>query len=433
VDLGDVVNVVPIIDSGETSDAWVLVMPLAETTLRKEMHESGGRLSLSAAVDVASDVLAALASLDGRVVHRDLKPENLLRLDGRWCLADFGISRYAEATTAPDTRKYALSPPYAAPERWRNEQVSSATDIYSAGVVLYEMLAGAPPFAGPTAEDFREQHLHDDPSELEDVPDSLAALVQECLYKSPGARPSAGNAAERLSRVGVSAPSAGLASLEAANRAVVAKRSEEDRRASEARTAAARREVLKTDGMKALEKIGSTLRSAVLNAAPSASVVGDDSHGWQITIQDAVLELTHPESIVSEPLETFDVVLFASLEVVNPPDNEYGGRSHSLWFCDAQETGSYAWFETAFMISPLIRERSLLTPFSLPPGSEAAQALAPAMGTRQVAWPFTRLEIGDLEEFVDRWAGWFGAAASNSLHSPMRMPEGSPEGTWRQS
>ena len=89
------------------------------------------------------------------MVHRDLKPENVLFLDGHWCVADFGISRYAEASTAPDTRKYALTPAYAAPERWRNEHATSATDVYSLGVIAFELLTGARPFPGPDLGYFR--------------------------------------------------------------------------------------------------------------------------------------------------------------------------------------------------------------------------------------------------------------------------------------
>src|SRR5450759_5774986 len=111
-DLRGVPNVVPIIDVGETIDAWALAMPRAETSLRAHLQASGGQLVLGEAVGVLVDIATALAGLDGRVVHRDLKLENVLRLEGLWCLADFGIARYAEASTSPDTRKMAMSPPY---------------------------------------------------------------------------------------------------------------------------------------------------------------------------------------------------------------------------------------------------------------------------------------------------------------------------------
>jgi len=145
VNLAGVRHVVPVIDSGETDDAWVIVMPRAERSLRQHIQGAGGRLAIEDSVAILSDIATTLADLDGKVVHRDLKPENVLLLNGHWCLADFGISRYAEATTAPDTRKYAMSPPYAAPERWRSERATTATDIYSLGIIAYELVSGAAP------------------------------------------------------------------------------------------------------------------------------------------------------------------------------------------------------------------------------------------------------------------------------------------------
>ena len=131
------------IDQGETEDAWVIVMPRAEKSLRDLLDEVGGAgLGTGAAVGALTDIAQALGDLAGRVVHRDLKPENVLLVDGRWCLADFGISRFADATTALDTRKFAKTPPYAAPEQWR-ERATSATDVYAFGVIAYEFGDGA--------------------------------------------------------------------------------------------------------------------------------------------------------------------------------------------------------------------------------------------------------------------------------------------------
>jgi eukaryotic-like serine/threonine-protein kinase len=110
-------NIIPILDSGEWEDNYVLVMPRAEKSLRKHLDGAGGTLEVDEAIPVLTDIAEALASLETEVVHRDLKPENVLLYEGHWCLADFGIARYAEATTAPDTHKYAMTAPYAAPEQ----------------------------------------------------------------------------------------------------------------------------------------------------------------------------------------------------------------------------------------------------------------------------------------------------------------------------
>jgi len=217
VSIEDARNIVPIIDAGEHAGHWVLVMPRADFSLRGRLGDSGGSLSLTTVIDVLKDICDSLADLEGRIVHRDLKPENVLRLNGRWCLADFGISRYAEATTAPDTQKFAVSPPYAAPERWRSERATAATDVYALGVIAFEMLAGRRPFPGPSLEEFCDQHLHAEPPPLTGAPSAFGSLIDECLYKAAEARPSAANLRARLERVSQGArASPGLARLEEA-------------------------------------------------------------------------------------------------------------------------------------------------------------------------------------------------------------------------
>jgi len=129
------VNVLPVERALTTERDFVLVMPRAERSLAQALTEAGGKFAESQAVSVLVDVASALASLDGRVVHRDLKPENVLFWNGRWCLADFGIARYAEAATAAETFKLAGSMPYVAPERWRMQRATIKSDVYSLGVM----------------------------------------------------------------------------------------------------------------------------------------------------------------------------------------------------------------------------------------------------------------------------------------------------------
>ena len=141
VDLEGALHVIPVLDSGEDAEHDVLVMARAETSLQAHLRQRGA-LPEAEVVDILRDIATALEDLDGRVVHRDLKPENVLYLNGEWCLADFGISRYAEASTAEDTRKFAMTPQYAAPEQWRWEHATSAADVYAFGVMAYELLTG---------------------------------------------------------------------------------------------------------------------------------------------------------------------------------------------------------------------------------------------------------------------------------------------------
>jgi Serine/threonine protein kinase len=437
-DLSGVANVVPIIDTGETADDLVLVMPRAEKSLLGFIRELGGPLPTQEALAILSDVATALVDMDGRVVHRDLKPANILLLGGIWCVADFGISRYAEASTAPDTRKFAKTPAYAAPEQWRDERASSATDVYAFGVIAFELLTGHRPFAGPDVHDLRQQHLHTSPPPLTGCSAAMASLVEECLFKAPEARPTPANLLARLGRVSRTSSNPGLAALQEANRVEVARRGEADRAASEARSAADKRMDLAASAGRLLTRIGDALRDAVMEAAPSAELKVWPEGNWLLRLNDAELEFlplakTGPDPWGDWPPPAFEVVVYGGLGVTIPA-NRYGyeGRSHSLWYCDAQEAGRFQWFETAFMVAALQRRSTSRAPFARPPGAEAAKALGRGIAEFQVAWPFTPLVVDDLDDFVGRWAGWFAAGTQGTLQHPSQLPERDPNGSWRQ-
>lgn len=290
VELGVARNIVPIIDSGETEDHWVLIMPMAERSLGQEL-QAANALPVEAALVVLTDIADALAGIDGRVVHRDLKPDNVLLLHGVWCLADFGISRYAEATTAPDTRKRALSPPYAAPERWRSERATSAADVYALGVIAYELLTGRLPFPGPTTEEFGDQHLHAEPPRLTGVSARLAGLIEECLYKAPGARPTPANLQARLAKAGAEPRLAGAAKLAGAYQVEAARVAEQIRTASLAQTEGARRAGLLDASRRGLRFISDQLLEHLGEAAPTAPVQRR-AEGWNMSLNGARLGLS---------------------------------------------------------------------------------------------------------------------------------------------
>lgn len=434
VDLDGVRNVVPVIDSGEAGDHWILIMPRAECSLRDRLD--AGAMGLEEAVAATKDVTDALVDLARRgVVHRDIKPENTLLLDGHWCLGDFGISRYAEATTATHTRKHALTAAYAAPERWRAERATAATDVYSLGVMSYEMLCGTRPFAG-SREALREAHLHRPTPTLDAVALALSALVAECMAKPPGARPSANVVAQRLGASAIAGTvdgRRGLARLQESNLAEVASQRKAESEASAKRSAAEVRRELFRSAETMLQAVSEVLYDAIRSSA-SAAEATLRARGWTIKLGEARLSFGPASETSASPWmwdpPAFDVVAHAQISVTIPVRQSYGGRSHSLWYCDAREEGRFRWFETAFMA--LIRERGTLAPFALDPGEDAAQALWRGLGSHQVAWPFEPVHAGGLEEFVDRWASWFADAASGRLRHPRSMPERPAENTWRR-
>lgn len=438
VDLTNVRNVVPIIDSGETSGHWVLVMPRAEESLRDRLRRAAGALEPAAAIAILTDVVTALVDLDGKVVHRDVKPENILLLQGKWCLADFGISRYAEATTAPDTQKYALSPAYSAPERWRGERATIAVDVYSVGVIAYEMLMGALPFSSRDVDGLREEHLHGAPTPLAGVPPQLAALVEECLYKAAAARPSPANVLARLGRMLQAAPRVKLGKLQEANLAEATRLGESARRESEARSEAERRAALVDAAKRSWGGIAHALKETISQAAPTTRVEPGRGGAWSIRLGSAQLRLAEPVTTALKPwgsreAPAFDVIAHSSVSVEVPSDRYgYEGRSHSLWYCDARETGRYQWFECAFMFSPLIQRMGRQDPFALDPGEEAGKALWVGMAEFQMAWPFMPIDLGDMDDFIARWGDWFADATQRRLQRPSTMPERHAEGSWRR-
>lgn len=427
-ELSGLPNIVPVLDSGEWDKYYVLVMARAEKSLRQHLLEARSKLAPEQAVAVLSDITEALESLHPGVVHRDLKPENVLLYQGHWCLADFGIARYAEATTEPDTRKYAMTPAYAAPEQWRGERATSATDVYAFGVIAFELLQGHLPFPGP---DFRDQHLNQPPPAVKDSSAPIATLIAECLFKASTARPTPVNILARL-RLGLKASSPAAAKLQAIGKAVVESQGQEAAVMSARRS----REEARRGIFKAAEQsfgwMIQALRDRALEAAP-ATTASASGGGLELRLGNGVLtveslQMAPPDCLAAFDYDPpFDVVAYSSIRVRNPRDPyDYEGRSHSLWFCDAHEEGVYRWYELAFMVQPLIAERYTLDPFSLPPtDDEAAKALTPTMTVRQVAWQPIPIDQGEEDPFLERWLGWFAAAADGSLSHPRSLPENS--------
>ncbi len=423
-------NIIPIWDSGEWENYYALVMPRAEKSLRQHLNETGGKLTTDESLGILIDVAEALVGLQQDVVHRDLKPDNILLYQDHWCLADFGIARYAEATTAPDTHKYAFTAQYAAPEQWRVEHATPATDVYAFGVTAFELLQGHRPFPGPDRSDYREQHLSQTPPSLVGCSLSIAALVTECLYKAQQARPTPANILARLHKSQQpSSPAA--AKLQAANQMIVDKHAQAGAIASTQKSTEGRRRELFNTARQSLEAILKGLIERILDAAPSATVTRSPYLIVQLgdgSLSVDSIQPTPPKCLAAfGGPPAFDVVAYTAIVVHKPRDRyDYEGRSHSLWFCDAYDEGVYRWFETAFMVGGFIPLTSTVNPFALSPtDKKAANAFAQGISDRQVAWEPLPFDQGDEEQFIERWLGWFAEAVAGTLRNPSRMPEDS--------
>jgi hypothetical protein len=153
-----------------------------------------GPLPIDRAVDIASQIADALSVAHQReVVHRDVKPQNVkLMPDGIAKVLDFGIARATEGTRLTQTGAFIGTPQYMAPEIWEGQPADKRSDVYSLGVVLYEMIAGKPPFQADRPAAIMRQHLFEEPQPLNvvrvDTPPRIARIATRCLAKTPGER-----------------------------------------------------------------------------------------------------------------------------------------------------------------------------------------------------------------------------------------------------
>jgi serine/threonine protein kinase len=191
-------NIVSVLDLVRLQDGRpVIIMELLEGETLRELVRAGPS-PVGAIVHVMIDVLSALvAAHDVGIVHRDLKPDNIIVLpSGRAKVLDFGIAKLVTAPSgsAPRTRTGALvgTPEYMAPEQIGGRAVDARTDLYAAGVVLFEAMTGSRPFEGLSDFEVMRAHVDDPPPSLRarrsEIPAEVEAVVLRALAKAPADR-----------------------------------------------------------------------------------------------------------------------------------------------------------------------------------------------------------------------------------------------------
>ena len=190
-------NVLPVHDSGDAQGLIFYVMPYVAGESLRDLIGREGQLPVEQAVRIAQEVARGLKHAHAEdVVHRDIKPENILLESGQAVIADFGLARAIHASALDDLSSSGLAigtPSYMSPEQVTGrDQIDGRSDVYSLGCVLYEMLAGEPPFSGPSAQAIAAKHLHLPPPPLRTVRPSvspdLVAVIERALEKVPGDR-----------------------------------------------------------------------------------------------------------------------------------------------------------------------------------------------------------------------------------------------------
>ncbi|MCI8688137.1 MAG: Stk1 family PASTA domain-containing Ser/Thr kinase [Lawsonibacter sp.] len=188
-------NIVAVYDVSRSSELEYIVMELIDgITLKQYMQKKGNKLNWREALHFITQIIKALGHAHSRgIIHRDIKPHNVMVLrDGSVKVADFGIARVASGGHSTLTQEALGSVHYISPEQARGSHIDARSDLYSAGVVLYEMITGRLPFEGDTPVSVAIQHINSiplSPRELDSsIPEALEAITMKAMAPNPDNR-----------------------------------------------------------------------------------------------------------------------------------------------------------------------------------------------------------------------------------------------------
>jgi serine/threonine protein kinase/Tfp pilus assembly protein PilF len=184
-------NVVRIHDIGEIEGLFYLSMDYIEGQNLKKQLLSHMISTLEEKIDIAKQICRALVAAHQKgIIHRDLKPQNIMvDVEGRLFVSDFGLAKSLEAHDMVFSEGIVGTPPYMSPEQCKGEESNQRSDIYSLGIIFYEMFSGYRPFKSDTRAGYLRQHIHElpkPPVEINpEIPDYIQTIILKCLEKEP--------------------------------------------------------------------------------------------------------------------------------------------------------------------------------------------------------------------------------------------------------
>jgi eukaryotic-like serine/threonine-protein kinase len=308
----------------------------------------------------------------------------------------------------------ALTPPYAAPEQWRGERPSKATDVYALGCIAHTLLRGAPPFAGPNNADYSHQHQFVAAPGLNATP-HLKRLTASCLSKAPELRPSISSLRKQLATALVAISSSRAHQLAAAGAAVLEREAQEEEQRLQRVREKTRRQQIATEAAEQLKAMFEELEAAVLRDAPNATV--GTTFGLRVLrLGGAALEYgipfpeiesgLYPQSgngyQIGSPRWDLFAGGFLRIRTTKGPER---GQSANLWFGRLLEGDDYKWWEVSY-VYPRGTDpdaRFMPEPFGMDTHLSAYYSLA------RDPEPITS---ESQDAFLDRWIDLFGQFAS---------------------
>ncbi|MGD8456280.1 MAG: serine/threonine-protein kinase [Anaerolineales bacterium] len=416
-------HVMPIIDAGQDSDTsqYYIVMPVAKKNLSQEIFERE-RFSDLDTIDIMIQITNGLEEVS-HIVHRDLKPANVLFHDGNWKIADFGIARFVENSTSPRTLKDCLTKAYAAPEQWKFERATNATDIYALGCIGFELLVGSPPFLGP---DFKKQHTEESPQPINSDNPKLISLISMMLRKPSGGRPTRGRIITILNDMRDS-PShnknaKGNILAHAGAKAAEEKMKEEVERSRVEAENKKRSDLVKL-GIAGFHETMDFLCSEISKEAPIAEIE-KNSLMRKIKLGKAYIHayLLQDGKLINKDYfqkSGWDVIIGAYIYVSQYyPQYQRGAN---IWYTNMGVGDEYRLWEVCYMHHPL-RGRS---PENQPYGFDLVEyADIPLLGMHTVQFASKPKPVDDenIRDFTNRWSELLALAFEGKLSRPRTLP-----------
>jgi serine/threonine-protein kinase len=416
-------QVLAVFDSGEDSErgGYFVVMPRAEQSLADRLRTEGMPSSADA-VDILRQIAEGLKEVEN-LVHRDLKPGNVLYHDAKWKIADFGIARFVEDATSANTVRGFLSAQYAAPEQWKGEHATHATDVYALSCIAYLLLRGEPPFPGPTRADFQRQHTMQTPPLLTEADARLRAIFSAGLRKPQAGRPPMDRVIPVLHEAAAHPvpPTPAIAALQAVNAAEAERVSAVAAKAERANRENAERNALIETGETLLSYIIARLKDLAQQNAPEARIlISHSGRHLKVEMGQAELAIQLQGGLPSSylfPNSKWQVVAIGQIQVRQGAPHEWS-HGATLWYMQLPTNKGYRWYEVAY-------RRHALTggtpagPFpiqSLPNGvPEADRAAGPGMHTIEVEFGPSPIDDEDADSFFERWLNRLAQAYQGRL------------------
>ena len=183
-------NIVAVSDYFEENGRYFIVMEFLEGQTLRDVMQMKGVFSLNEGIQVASQILDALGyAHTNKVIHRDIKPDNIFILPGGIAkLADFGIARLGEEPALTSNGQVFGTPSYMSPEQIEGKTIDNRSDLFSMGVLLYEMLTGRKPFVGDSVISITYAIMNAEPPGMSGVPQNVEQVIRRALSKNPLSR-----------------------------------------------------------------------------------------------------------------------------------------------------------------------------------------------------------------------------------------------------